>query len=78
MTRQVRTSTGAAYDLGYHVVWCPKYRPVLGGRVKDRLEELICAKADEHDRQIVALEVMPESRPDTSTPTGGGARAEVV
>ncbi|WP_431900104.1 transposase [Nonomuraea sp. bgisy101] len=34
MTRQLRTSPGAAYDLGYHVVWCPKYRrPVLGGRV---------------------------------------------
>ncbi|WP_433380502.1 IS200/IS605 family transposase [Streptosporangium sp. CA-115845] len=61
MTRQVRTSPGAAYDLGYHVVWCPKYRrPVLGGRVKDRLEELIHAKADEHGWQIVALEVMPD------------------
>ncbi|MFG3442635.1 transposase, partial [Nonomuraea sp. NPDC047897] len=48
MTRQVRTSPGAAYDLGYHVVWCPKYRrPVLGGRVKTRLEELIRAKAGE-------------------------------
>ncbi|MBF8186778.1 transposase [Nonomuraea sp. K274] len=35
MACQVRTSPGAAYDLGYHVVWCPKYRrPVLGGRVK--------------------------------------------
>ncbi|MEU8248483.1 transposase [Nonomuraea sp. NPDC048916] len=34
--RQVRTS-GSAYDLGYHVVWCLKYRrPVLGGRVKSR------------------------------------------
>ncbi|MGN9844994.1 IS200/IS605 family transposase, partial [Nonomuraea sp. H19] len=21
----MRTSPGAAYDLGYHVVWCPKY-----------------------------------------------------
>ncbi len=39
----------------------PKYRrPVLGGRVKDRLEELIHAKADEHGRQIVALEVRPD------------------
>ncbi|WP_344583301.1 IS200/IS605 family transposase [Nonomuraea roseoviolacea] len=55
------TSPGAAYDLGYHVVWCPKYRrPVLGGRVKTRLEELIHAKADEHDGEIVALEVMPD------------------
>ncbi|MGW4421429.1 IS200/IS605 family transposase [Streptosporangium sp. NPDC004631] len=61
MTRQVRTSPGAAYDLGYRVVWCPKYRrPVLGGRVKDRLEELIHAKAAEHGWEIVALEVMPD------------------
>ncbi|MEQ4719178.1 IS200/IS605 family transposase [Nonomuraea sp. B19D2] len=61
MSRQVRTSPGAAYDLGYHVVWCPKYRrPVLGGRVKTRLEELLRAKAAEHDWEIIALEVMPD------------------
>ncbi|MFG1973825.1 IS200/IS605 family transposase [Nonomuraea fuscirosea] len=61
MIRQGRTSPGAAYDLGYHVVWCPKYRrPVLGGRVQTRLEELIHAKADEHGWEIVALETMPD------------------
>lgn len=64
MPRQVRTSSGAAYDLGYHVVWCPTYRrPVLGGRVKTRLEELIRAKADGHGWEIVALEVMPDHVP---------------
>ncbi|MCG5216212.1 IS200/IS605 family transposase [Streptosporangium sp. KLBMP 9127] len=61
MARQVRTSPGAAYDLGYHVVWCPKYRRrVLDGRVKTRLEELIRVKAAEHGWEIVALEVMPD------------------
>jgi putative transposase len=61
VARQVRTSPGAAYDLGYHVVWCPKYRrPVPGGRVKARLEEFIRAKADEHGWKIMALEVMPD------------------
>ncbi|MEV5740654.1 transposase [Microbispora rosea] len=60
MTRRVRTSPGAAYEVGYHVVWCPKYRrPVLGGRVKERLE-LIHAKAGERGWEIVALEVMPD------------------
>ena len=49
------------YDLGYHVVWCPKYRrPVLAGPVKDRCEALIRAKAAEHGWRIVALEVMPD------------------
>ncbi|WP_442875742.1 IS200/IS605 family transposase [Actinoallomurus sp. NBC_01490] len=55
----MRTSLGVAYDLGRHIVWCPKYRrPVLGGRVKIRLEGLIRAKAGEYAWQIVALEVM--------------------
>ncbi|MFF3437437.1 IS200/IS605 family transposase [Streptosporangium sp. NPDC002721] len=59
MTRRVRTSPGAAHDLGYHLAWYPKgRRPVLGGRVKTRLEESIRAKAGEHGRWIVALGVM--------------------
>lgn len=42
-------------------MWCPKYRsPVLGGRVKTRLEELIRARAGERGRRIVALEVMAD------------------
>ncbi|WP_424534994.1 IS200/IS605 family transposase [Sphaerisporangium viridialbum] len=61
MTRTVRRFSGGVYDLGLHVVWCPKYRrPVLGGRVASRLEELIRAKADEHGWEIIALEVMPD------------------
>ncbi|MEU8192979.1 IS200/IS605 family transposase [Microbispora amethystogenes] len=61
MTRQGHASPGAAYDLGYHVVWCPKYaRSVLSGRAKDRREELICATAGEHGCQIAALDVMPD------------------
>ncbi|MEU8105157.1 hypothetical protein AB0C18_15705 [Nonomuraea muscovyensis] len=39
MTRQVRTSQAAAFDLGYPIVWWPKYRrPALGGRTKTRLQ----------------------------------------
>jgi putative transposase len=49
------------YDLGLHVVWCPKHRrPILGGRVKDRVGELIRARFAEHGWPIVALEIMPE------------------
>ncbi|GGO03965.1 transposase [Microbispora bryophytorum] len=61
MTRQVRVSHGAAYDLGYHVVWCLKYGcPVLAGPVKARLEELVRAKVGEHGWETAALEVMPD------------------
>ncbi|MEE1943393.1 transposase, partial [Streptomyces sp. TRM 70361] len=46
VTRKVRRFSGGVYDLGLHVVWCPKYRrPVLGGRVAERLDELIRQKA---------------------------------
>ena len=61
VTRKVRRFSGGVYDLGLHVVWCSKYRrPVLGGRVATRLDELIRQKADERGWEIVALDVMPD------------------
>lgn len=49
------------YDLGLHVVWCPKYRrSVLTGRVAARLDELIRDRASERGWEVVALEVMPD------------------
>lgn len=60
-TRKVRRFSGGVYDLGLHVVWCPKYRRrVLGGRVAERLDELIRQKAAERGWTVVALEVMPD------------------
>jgi putative transposase len=61
MARTMITHAGGVYDLGYHVVWCPKYRrPVLTGAIKDRCAELIREKAAEHGWGVVALEVMPD------------------
>lgn len=57
----MQVSAGDGYDLGYHVVWCPKYRrPVLTGTVARRCDELIRVKCDEHGWRIVALEVVPD------------------
>jgi len=59
--RQVVLGAGGAYDLGYHVVWCPKYRrAVLTGPVRGRLDMLIRAKCGEHDWSIVALDIEPD------------------
>ncbi|MGY1498029.1 IS200/IS605 family transposase [Streptomyces sp. QTS52] len=61
VVRKVRRFAGGVSNLGLHVVWCPKYRrPVLGGRVAERLDELIRAKADERGWEIISLEVMPD------------------
>ena len=47
--------------LGFHVVWCPKYRKrVLVGAVAARLRELLEAKALEQGWTIEALELMPD------------------
>ncbi|WP_346151572.1 IS200/IS605 family transposase [Streptomyces labedae] len=61
VTRKVRRFSGGVYDLGLHVVWCPKYRrPVLAGQVAARLEELVRQKADERVWEIVTLDVKPD------------------
>ncbi|WP_418896255.1 IS200/IS605 family transposase [Streptomyces cupreus] len=59
--KKARRFSGGVYDLGLHVVWCSKYRrPVLDGRVAERLRELIEQKADERGWQIMALDVLPD------------------
>ncbi|MBB2744014.1 UNVERIFIED_ORG: putative transposase [Microbispora rosea subsp. rosea] len=43
------------------VVWCPKYRRrILGGRIEERLKELIREVVDEKGAWLVRMEVMPD------------------
>jgi putative transposase len=61
VTWQVQVSAGGVGDLGYHVVWCPKYRrPMLGSPVAARGAEPIRAEAAGHGWRMVALEIMPD------------------
>lgn len=61
MKRKVATGVGGVYDLGYHVVWCPKYRrPVLAGEIGARCDRLIRDKCAESDWLVIALEVMAD------------------
>ena len=54
-------NAGSVYNLNLHFVWCPKYRkPVLVGRVADRLRELIVEKSAQLGVEVLALEVMPD------------------
>lgn len=55
------TSNKAVFNLGYHLIWCPKYRrKVLVGQVEARLRELLNEKAAKIDVVIENLEVMPD------------------
>ena len=41
-------SNTTVYNIGYHIIWCPKYRrKVLQSPVYDKLEVLLREKADE-------------------------------
>ena len=56
-----KRSVTAVYNLGYHIIWCPKYRrAVLKDGVDSRLKELISEKCDSLECNIQALEVMPD------------------
>ena len=72
------SKSSAVYDVGFHLVWCPKYRkPVLeGAKVKEFLEDQTATIAETKECEVLALEVMPDhvhlfvSAPTFDSPTG--------
>lgn len=58
VTREVQVSARGVDDLGYHVVWYPRFRRRTS-RSAASCEELIRAKASGHGWPIVAPEIMP-------------------
>lgn len=56
-----RTSNKAVYNIGYHLIWCPKYRkPVLKGEIDSRLRELLIQRASDLGISIEQMEIMPD------------------
>jgi len=54
-------SNKATYNIGYHLIWCPKYRrKVLVGEVENRLKELLIEKAEGLSISIKRMEIMPD------------------
>ncbi len=61
MPKGYDSSETSVHFMGYHFVWCPKYRrKVLEGQVAKRLRELIKEKADDMDCRIISLSVQPD------------------
>jgi putative transposase len=57
----LRTNANIAFQCAYHVVWCPKYRrPVIGGRMEQRLKEIIGEVITEKRAWLIELETMPD------------------
>jgi putative transposase len=54
-------SNKSVYNLGYNIIWCPKYRRnVLVNGIDARLKELLNYKAQELKIDIKEMEVMPD------------------
>lgn len=55
------TSNKAVFNIGYHLIWCPKYRrKVLVGQVEVRLKELLLEKSATCGLSIEKMEIMPD------------------
>lgn len=53
--------TTCIFNLGYHLIWCPKYRrKILVNDVETRLKQLLTEKAKEINVTIEKIEIMPD------------------
>ena len=58
--RWVNSNT-SVYNLGYHIIWCPKYRrKVLVNEIENKLKEIIISKCNELDCYVHELNIMPD------------------
>lgn len=61
MDKRWKTNEGCVYNIGYHIIWCPKYRrKVLVNGIDERCKELLLEKSAENGWAIENMEVMPD------------------
>jgi putative transposase len=61
MKKRWTHSNKAIYNIGYHLIWCPKYRrKILVDNKESRLRELLFEKSQEMQVVIEKMEVMPD------------------
>ena len=61
LAKRYTSSPHCVFNLGYHIVFCPKYRrKVLVDGVDKRLKELLQEKANELGITIEKMEIMPD------------------
>lgn len=61
MDARWKRSNTCVYNIGYHIIWCPKYRRrVLTGNIEQRLKELLVEQSTKNGYSIESMEVMPD------------------
>jgi putative transposase len=60
-SKKYENTCNLVYSCQYHVIFCPKYRrPVLLGKIKDRLKEIIAQKQSEYNYNIIEIEILSD------------------
>lgn len=58
---ELKRNRNSVYKIGYHLIWCTKYRkPILKGNVELAITTLLQKIADEHQFDIISMEVMED------------------
>lgn len=61
MDKRWKTNKNSVYNIGYHIIWCPKYRRnILYGNIETRLKELLILKSKENGWSLEKIECMPD------------------
>ena len=59
--KKLKHNITSVVNIGYHIVWCPKYRrKVLSGKIESRLKEILPQIAEDMECIIEKMEVMPD------------------
>lgn len=54
-------SSHAVFSLGYHIIWCPKYRHrVLSSVIADELKLIVAQTCQNYGWELQEMEVMPD------------------
>lgn len=55
------SSSHAVFSLGYHIIWCPKYRHrVLTGAIETELKNILAQTCGTYRWELQEIEVMPD------------------
>lgn len=58
---ELKSSSHSKHSIGYHLIWCPKYRhSILSGAVEVELKRILAQTCAHYGWDMISLEIMPD------------------
>ncbi len=58
---ELQRNRNSVYQIGYHIVWCTKYRKqILTDQIAEDMQELLTKIAEDNNFTIESMEIMPD------------------